>query len=191
MRSVWRDTYLLQYHMLPAYFTHTLAHKILLIGKSINFIRLCLQKLPRSNGKEAENGDKNSNKVRKSLRGVNKSKSVGKYGIIQTAEDEVEEEVEKDVECSADKEEDVGTQLRLMLPSADDQQGEHYSITTVYAELHIYTVLVYYISTRVFVYSYLLYILPSPLLYVCYPYCRLCMMYILPTCTIYRLYSSA
>ena len=177
VRSVWRDTYLLQYHMLPAYFTHTLAHKILLIGKSINFIRLCLQKLPRGSGREAENGDKKSNKVRKSLRGVNKSKSVGKYGIIQTAEDEVEE-VEKEVERSADKEEDVGAQLQLMLPSADDQQGEHYSITTVYAELHIYTVLVYaaivvvlyqyygvhiFLSAVYIMHILYLYILPSPL----------------------------
>mmetsp|Transcript_28637 Transcript_28637/g.49123 ORF Transcript_28637/g.49123 Transcript_28637/m.49123 type:complete len:235 (+) Transcript_28637:1211-1915(+) len=44
----------LQHTMLPANFSHNLAQKILLIGKSINFIRLCLQKMPRVTAKDEE-----------------------------------------------------------------------------------------------------------------------------------------
>lgn len=54
VRNIWRETYVLQHHMLPAYFSHSLAQKILLIGKSINFIRLCLQKMPRVTAKDEE-----------------------------------------------------------------------------------------------------------------------------------------
>lgn len=99
VRNIWRDTYALQYHMLPAYFSHTMAHKILLIGKSINFIRLCLQKLPRVTAKDeqihADKSDKGENKgekgVRKSYRGVNKSKVLGMYGQVHTVGEENEE----------------------------------------------------------------------------------------------------
>jgi len=54
VRNIWRETYVLQHTMLPAYFSHNLAQKILLIGKSINFIRLCLQKMPRVTAKDEE-----------------------------------------------------------------------------------------------------------------------------------------
>lgn len=52
--------------MLPTFLSPTLAHKILLIGKSINFIKLCLQKLPKP--------VKQLKGIRKSLRAINKGK---------------------------------------------------------------------------------------------------------------------
>lgn len=94
VRNIWRDTYVLQQSMLPSYFSRTLAHKILLIGKSINFIRLCLQKMPRVTAKDEEidakrNGTSTTSPgVRKSLRGVNKGKSLGLHGQIITQGEE-------------------------------------------------------------------------------------------------------
>lgn len=97
VRNIWRDTYVLQQNMLPSYFSHALAHKILLIGKSINFIRLCLQKMPRVTAKDEEidakrNGTSGTSTtspgVRKSYRGVNKGKSLGLHGQIITAGEE-------------------------------------------------------------------------------------------------------
>jgi len=93
VRNIWRETYVLQHTMLPAYFSSSLAHKILLIGKSINFIRLCLQKLPRVTAKDEEidakrNGTSTSTDARKSYRGVNKGKSLGLHGQIITAGEE-------------------------------------------------------------------------------------------------------
>lgn len=46
--SVWQDTYYLRAHMLPTFLSFALAQKILVIGKSLNFIRSCRQKLLHS-----------------------------------------------------------------------------------------------------------------------------------------------
>lgn len=93
VRNIWRDTYSLQHAMIPAYFSHTMAHKILSIGKSINFIRLCLQKLPRLTARDEAIDASKSNpsaaaKVRKSLRAVNKNKVLGPYGQVRTLGEE-------------------------------------------------------------------------------------------------------
>lgn len=95
VRNIWRETYILQGRMLPAYFSSALAQKILLIGKSINFIRLCLQKLPRVTARDEEidakrNGtaSSSSSDVRKSYRGTNKGKSLGLHGQIVTEGEE-------------------------------------------------------------------------------------------------------
>jgi len=85
--------------MLPCYLSQELAIKILRIGKSINFIKVCLEKLPRTNSSSnsssnssnsssnssnsssnSSNSSSNSNNVkaiRKSYRSINKSKRLG------------------------------------------------------------------------------------------------------------------
>ena len=39
--NVWHDGYYLRVAMLPTYLTHAVALKVLVIGKSINFMRIC------------------------------------------------------------------------------------------------------------------------------------------------------
>jgi hypothetical protein len=99
VRNIWRDTYALQHTMIPAYFSHTMAHKILSIGKSINFIRLCLQKLPRLTARDEAIDAGKSNAlaggaVRKSLRAANKSKVLGPYGQVRTLGEEAPADVD-------------------------------------------------------------------------------------------------
>lgn len=101
IRNIWTDTYVPNYSMLPCYLTQEVAVKILRIGKSINFIKLCLEKLPRTNssnsssssggGSSSSGGGSNSRSsnnssgsgsgnvvaIRKSYRSMNKSKQLG------------------------------------------------------------------------------------------------------------------
>lgn len=44
--SMWQDTYFLRTQTLPSFVSKSLAMKVLIIGKSINFIRACIPKLP-------------------------------------------------------------------------------------------------------------------------------------------------
>ena len=44
--SMWQDTYFLRTQTLPSFLPKSLAMKVLIIGKSINFIRACIPKLP-------------------------------------------------------------------------------------------------------------------------------------------------
>jgi hypothetical protein len=59
--------------MLPSFFSYDLAQKILVIGKSINYLRLCAQKLPTS--AESKQG------VEGKSRGKGKGKGKGKKGM--------------------------------------------------------------------------------------------------------------
>jgi len=83
IRNIWTDTYVPNYSMLPCYLTQEVAIKILRIGKSINFIKLCLEKLPRTNSSSSSSSSNNSSSggnvvaIRKSYRSMNKSKQLG------------------------------------------------------------------------------------------------------------------
>ena len=48
--NIWRDSYFLRPSMLPSFLSLTLAQKILIIGKSINFIKVCVPKLSKEPG---------------------------------------------------------------------------------------------------------------------------------------------
>eukprot|EP01035_Chromulina_nebulosa_P026001 gene26001-33989_t len=48
VQNVWRDTYFLRPAMLPIFLPIEVARKILLIGKTSNFLKLCLPKLSKS-----------------------------------------------------------------------------------------------------------------------------------------------
>lgn len=77
--NLWREAYLLREELLPNFLPPSLAFKMLMIGRSINFIKLCLQRLP----KEAHLQQKGrNNKARKSLRMINKSKKLTLYGRV-------------------------------------------------------------------------------------------------------------
>lgn len=45
--NVWLDTYFLRHGMLPTFLPLSLALRILVIGKTINFIRLCMSTIPK------------------------------------------------------------------------------------------------------------------------------------------------
>ena len=85
IRNIWTDTYVPNYSMLPCYLTQEVAIKILRIGKSINFIKLCLEKLPRTNSSSSGGSSRSSSNssggnvvaIRKSYRSMNKSKQLG------------------------------------------------------------------------------------------------------------------
>jgi hypothetical protein len=84
IRNIWTDTYVPNYSMLPCYLTQEVAIKILRIGKSINFIKLCLEKLPRTNSSGSGSSSTSSKSsggnvvaIRKSHRSMNKSKQLG------------------------------------------------------------------------------------------------------------------
>ena len=44
-KNVWRDVYFLRTSMLPSFLSISLAQKILVIGKTINFLKICIQVL--------------------------------------------------------------------------------------------------------------------------------------------------
>ena len=46
--NMWLDTYYMRPSMLPTFLSRALAERALVIGKSINFIRLCVHKCPKS-----------------------------------------------------------------------------------------------------------------------------------------------
>lgn len=46
--NMWLDSYFLRPSMVPTFLSRILAERALVIGKSINFIRLCIHKCPRS-----------------------------------------------------------------------------------------------------------------------------------------------
>ena len=46
--NMWLDLYFMRASMLPTFLSPLLAERALVIGKSINFIRLCIQKCPKS-----------------------------------------------------------------------------------------------------------------------------------------------
>lgn len=46
--NMWLDTYFLRPSMVPTFLSRILAERALVIGKSINFIRLCIHKCPKS-----------------------------------------------------------------------------------------------------------------------------------------------
>ena len=46
--NMWLDAYFMRSSMLPTFLSPVLAERALVIGKSINFIRLCIQKCPKS-----------------------------------------------------------------------------------------------------------------------------------------------
>jgi Gamma tubulin complex component N-terminal len=46
--NMWLDTYYMRPAMLPTFLSRALAERALVIGKSINFIRLCIHKCPKS-----------------------------------------------------------------------------------------------------------------------------------------------
>jgi Gamma tubulin complex component N-terminal len=48
MSNMWLDTYYMRPAMLPTFLSRALAERALVIGKSINFIRLCIHKCPKS-----------------------------------------------------------------------------------------------------------------------------------------------
>ena len=69
--SMWQDTYFLRKAMLPSFFSSALATKILVIGKTINFIRICLSKLPKKTIKQSnKRADKRTSRLigRKSMK---------------------------------------------------------------------------------------------------------------------------
>ena len=57
--SLWHDLYFIRNEMLPTFFTNDLAQKILVIGKSFNFLRACVH----SGVWEKTTAGKNSSKV--------------------------------------------------------------------------------------------------------------------------------
>ncbi len=70
--NVWTDIYFLRASMLPSFVPESLAKRILVIGKTINFIQICLLNLPKGSNastnqsKNAKGGNKQrltSNKI--------------------------------------------------------------------------------------------------------------------------------
>jgi gamma-tubulin complex component 3 len=53
VKNMWQDSYTLKSSLLPSFIPVSLSQKILLIGKSINFLRLCLQRLPKDDSESA------------------------------------------------------------------------------------------------------------------------------------------
>jgi hypothetical protein len=129
VRNVWRDTYKLQTTMLPCFISHSLATKILIIGKSINFIRLCLQKLPRETSDGAEKGTKKgsskqlvtSSSGRKSFRNINKSKTLGIGAQVLT--DGVNTDSYADLQQRQLEEEKGGSQKELLASYSEYAMG--------------------------------------------------------------------
>lgn len=77
-RNLWTETYFLRFNLLPTFIAPSLATKILNIGKSINFMKLCIQKLP----KKVQSTSITKSGIRKSYRMINKSKKLGLYGQV-------------------------------------------------------------------------------------------------------------
>ena len=71
--NMWVDTYQLRSHMLPSFLSLNLANKILVIGKSINFIHLCKQRIPSKSSSS-------SNTINSNPSGAKDDKSVG--GVV-------------------------------------------------------------------------------------------------------------
>lgn len=80
--------------MLPTFFTHALAKKILVIGKSISFIKACFQKLPKKAFQNNSNDNNVNNTNKDGLKmGMNKSTVQGSLGYGQnnlTSYDEID-----------------------------------------------------------------------------------------------------
>lgn len=88
--NVWKESYLFLHHLLPSFIPKDIAQKILVIGKSINFIKLCQQRIP----KKAHHKNNNKTGSRKSFRQINKSKQLTTYGRVVDAQDDNHEDVE-------------------------------------------------------------------------------------------------
>lgn len=102
--DLWRDKYFVNLKMYPNFLPPQLARKILVVGKSINFLHLCLEKLPKKTprnvpenvsqaGEEKSAGEntdivekvadkKREKKIRRSVRQVNKNKHLTLYGRV-------------------------------------------------------------------------------------------------------------
>eukprot|EP01039_Chlorochromonas_danica_P001201 gene1202-1311_t len=88
MSNMWKETYRLRSTHIPSFLPSDLAEKILKIGKSINFIKLCLSRLPPGQ-KHLTKGNRNftTGGMRKSYRMINKGKHLGLYGQVIDDED--------------------------------------------------------------------------------------------------------
>jgi hypothetical protein len=78
--SSWQHLYFLRPSMLPSFLEQSIAEKILVIGKSINFIKLCQQKMPKDSPSNESNTK--ASKSYKGYRQINKSKVLGLYGQV-------------------------------------------------------------------------------------------------------------
>ncbi len=122
---IWQDGYYLRIAMLPTYLSHAVALKVLVIGKSINFMRICSTLLAQ---RTVENevqpnlpSEAKSQQQRRALKAAQKRRESGlkrhnrrarrsvttrKRGGGEEVEDEEEEEEEEDEEDEEDEEEE-------------------------------------------------------------------------------------
>lgn len=75
--SMWQETYFLRPSMLPSFFSPSLAQKILVIGKSINFIRACIQKLPKNSSSKSD--DQKRKVIKRGMKKITVADALG-YG---------------------------------------------------------------------------------------------------------------
>ncbi len=122
MKNMWKESYYLKSNLLPTFIPRPLAEKMVVIGKSINFIKLCLQRLPKSKRiLTTSNTTANTTGTgpRRSLRQVNKAKKLTTYGrVIDTDALETKETITEDAEDMADAD-DNGIH-----DGVDDEDGE-------------------------------------------------------------------
>lgn len=106
--NIWTETYTLKAASIPSFIPVLLAQKMLNIGKSINFIKLCASRLPSAHRTTATHTLAGT---RKSFRMMNKSKRLTLYGVVVDDEAPV---VEKDEDEEA----------RAVQPDVTSQQLE-------------------------------------------------------------------
>ena len=122
--NIWQEGYYLRIAMLPTYLTHSLAVKVLVIGKSINFMRICSTLLAQRNADNAVApnlpSEARSQRERKELKAAQRRRESGlkkhnqrarrsvttrKRGGGEDDEDEEEEEEEEgDTEAPGNQE---------------------------------------------------------------------------------------
>ncbi len=106
IRNVWKDMYYLRNQQIPSFISSSLVEKILSIGKSITFIKSCLEKLPKQVPQQRRAGSSGDTVIsssltvaRRSYRQINKSKKLSLYGVVV---DTFEEEQSKKRDGSDD-----------------------------------------------------------------------------------------
>jgi hypothetical protein len=102
IRNNWKDLFYLRFHQIPIFISSLLVEKIVNIGKSITFIKLCLEKLPKAIYYQSTTSKGNG--IRKSYRLINKSKKLGLYGKVMDEDEEIFNEKQQQQQQQQNKE---------------------------------------------------------------------------------------